>query len=335
MSFGKPKKPPTQKTPASPFSTLEQTSYQSPFATGRSDLAPVVIGGKTYNELNTTTELTPQLQQSANTAQTGFGSGLDYLSQSPDQRFQSITSGNDLYYNVLADQLAQAQNMQLARAGMQGQSRGLQNSTTTGAAQAGILNDALRRERENQLASYNFGTQQATNQVGTNLGAMQGIQALSAPAAQMAAQQMMQGRQFGDQYAMQKAQADYQSAMAQYQQQQASAGWGSGIGSAIGAGLSLAAAPFTGGASLSYLPAAAALGGTVGSFGTGGTGGNSLGSAIGALSSYAPQQQAQGMVQAQPLNMGGWQGYSTPYTGNIPDAFLPKNTQMLGNGGFY
>jgi hypothetical protein len=67
--------------------------------------------------------------------------------------------------------------------------------------------------------------------------------------------------------------AQYQSAMNQYnaamqdwqnQQNQAGAQAGS-IGSLSGMGLALALAPFTGGASLAFIPAASSLGGTVGS----------------------------------------------------------------------
>lgn len=293
MSFGRGSKPeaPELKIPSSPFSRLNVVDFNSPFAGSRSEINRSPIGKKS-NRIETNTELSQPLQQAAQSAQQGFGAGLSYLAADPSQRFAEISGGQDLYYNVLADQLASAEKKALSRAAVQGQSRGLSDSTTQGAAIAGIMDDSLKREREAQLAAFNLGQQTATNQVGTNLGAISGLNSLAMPLGQLASSQLIQGRQFGDQYAANKAQAEYQAAMAQYQQDlkdyNSKAGWGGSLGSLAGAALAIGAAPFTGGASLAFLPAAASLGGGIGSFATGGSPqgvGNILGPGLGSLGS--------------------------------------------------
>lgn len=276
MPIFKKKKPPQPKIPSSPMSSLTETSVTSPFATGLSQLQ--TTGGKT--SINSSSTLVPELQQAAGTAMGGFNSGLSYLNLNPQERFNAITGGNDLYYNVLADQLAKAQDTALARAQTSARARGLTNASTTGGAIGSILNDSLRREREAQLASYNFGTQQATNQVGTNLGAISGLNQLSSPLAQLAGSQLISSRQFGDQYAQQKAQAEYNAAMDAYKIQQQNAGWGSGLGSILGAGIGLA----TGGAGSALIPVLGGIGGGIGGLATGGNGANSFASAIGPMS---------------------------------------------------
>lgn len=219
MGFGGSKpKAPKFKAPSSPFSTLQDVSFDSPFASSSSEIVPMYKGART-NVINTQSQLNQPLQQAAESAQQGFGAGLSYLAADPSQRFADISGGRDLYYNVLSDQLRSAENKALGRAALQGQSRGLSNSTTQGAAIAGIMDDSLKREREAQLAAFNLGQQTATNQVGTTLGAISGLNNLTTPLGQLVSGQLIQGRQFGDNYAMNKAQAEYQAKMAQYQQE--------------------------------------------------------------------------------------------------------------------
>jgi len=220
MGFGGGSKPkaPELKIASSPFSTLGEVNFDSPFASSMSEIVPFYKGARS-NRINTTTQLSEPLQQAAESAQQGFGAGLSYLAADPSQRFADISGGRDLYYNVLADQLASAENKALGRAALQGQSRGLSNSTTQGAAIAGIMDDSLKREREAQLAAFNLGQQTATNQVGTTLGAISGINNLATPLGQLVSGQLIQGRQFGDNFAMQKAQAEYQAKLNQYQQE--------------------------------------------------------------------------------------------------------------------
>jgi hypothetical protein len=313
MPIFKKKKPPQPKIPTSPFSSLTNTSVASPFATGSSSLT--TAGGKT--SLDSSSILAPQLQTAATTAMGGFNSGLDYINQNPQQRFDSITSGNDLYYNVLADQLSKAQDTALARAQITGRSRGLENSNTTGAAMGSIYNDALRREREAQLASYNFGTQQATNQTATNLGAIKGLNELSSPLASLAGSQLMQGRMAGDQYARDKAMAEYQAQLQAYQLQQQNSGWGSGLGSILGAGIGLA----TGGAGSALIPLLGGIGGGIGGLATGGNGANSFSSAIGPLSQ---------------LGFGGFNGFGGASQGFVPmgpPSYFANTGGLAGGGG--
>lgn len=231
MGFGGSPKQPELNIPASPFSRLAKTTFDGPFAQVTSNLVKARPGSKAMRLANTA-RLSQPLQQAANSAQEGFGAGLAYLAEDPSTRFASIAGGNDLYYNVLADQMRSAETAALGRAALQGQSRGLSDSTTQGTAIAKIMDDRLKRERESQLAAFNLGQNTATNQVGTTLGAISGLNALTTPIAQFTGGQLMQGRQFGDNFAMQKAQAEYQAQMAAYQQALANqSGWGTAIGS--------------------------------------------------------------------------------------------------------
>lgn len=306
MGFGGGSKPkaPELKIPASPFSTLGEVNFASPFASSQSEIVPFYKGARS-NRINTTTQLTPELQQAAGSAQQGFGAGLSYLAQDPSQRMADISGGRDLYYNVLADQLASAENKALGRARLFGQSRGLSDSTTQGAAVAGILDDSLKREREAQLAAFNLGQQTATNQVGTTLGAISGLNNLATPLGQLVSGQLIQGRQFGDQYAQRKAQAEYEAAYRQYQQelqqyQQRQAGWGQAIGMLTGpigggiySGITGDPTALNTGVNTAFKVAGAAL-----PFFTGGTGGlSSLGSTFGGTNvtastpSFSPTNQ--------------------------------------------
>lgn len=334
MGFGGGSKPkaPELKIPTSPFSTLQDVSFDSPFATASSEIVPLYKGART-NVINTESQLNQPLQQAAESAQQGFGAGLSYLAADPSQRFADISGGRDLYYNVMADQLASAEKKALGRAALQGQSRGLSNSTTQGAAIAGIMDDSLKREREAQLAAFNLGQQTATNQVGTTLGAISGLNNLTTPLGNLVSGQLIQGRQFGDNYARAKAQAEYQAKLVQYQQDmqdyQQNRGFGGSIGSLIGAGLAIGAAPFTGGASLSLLPAATSLGGGIGSFATGGTPsqvGNILSPGLGSLGSLGS-------------TFGGTSVNAAPATGVEITPFSPTANFLQQNnamgGGFY
>lgn len=235
MGFGGGgKKPPKLKIPASPFSTLLRTDISGPFATARSRIKRISPQTRA-TEVVTTSGLTPELQGAAASAQRGLAGSLGYLEQDPSQRFQSITGGSDIYYNALADQLRRQEELALGRAAAFGQSRGLANSTLQGSALAEIFDDRLKRERDAQLAAFNLGTQMATQNVGTNLGAISGLNNLVSPLAQLASSQVIQGRQFGDQFAAQKARAEYQSDLNRFNfDQQRRSGFGRAIGSLTG-----------------------------------------------------------------------------------------------------
>lgn len=236
MPFGG-SKPPEYQAPNTYTNRLKQSYVENPFARTESVFQTALNSeGKPIKSTNnvalrTTTKPSEALQQGINLGGNVINRNLEYLQQAPDQRFASITGGNDLYYNVLADQLSKAQEQALGRARVAGQSRGLTNSTTQGAAIASIQNDALRRERENQLAAFNLGQTTATGNVGTGLGVLSGIGNIINPMQSQNLSTLANLRSQGDQIAMQQAQAKYQSDMARFQQQQANlAAWGQAIG---------------------------------------------------------------------------------------------------------
>lgn len=290
MSFGGSSKPPEYKAPTTYLGRLGRVESTSPFADSRTAFLNIP-GAKAKNNIRmvTSSRPTPLLKEGINLGGNLMNANLGYLNQTPDQRFASITGGNDLYYNVLADQLASAEQKALGRAAVQGQSRGMSNSTTQGAAIANIMDDRLKREREAQLAAFNLGQQTATGNVSTGLGVLSGINNIVTPQAQATAAQLGQLRSVGEQINMQNAQREYESAMARYQADQVNSGWGGSIGSLAGSALGLGLAPFTGGASLKAIPVLSGFGGGIGSIATGGLGsassglGNIAGSTAGAI----------------------------------------------------
>jgi len=236
MGFGG-SSPPEYKAPTTYLGNMRQVRSDNPFAYTQSTFSHARgANGKTLRgpnsiALSTVTRPKEFIQQGIDTAGNVMNQNLSYLQQDPNQRFASITGGNDLYYNVLADQLASAERQALGRAKLFGQSRGLTNSTTQGAAVGKIMDDSLKREREAQLAAFNLGQQTATGNVGTGLGVLSGINNIISPQATQTASMLGNLRTTGEQINQENAMREYQSAMAQYQQQQANqAAWGKALG---------------------------------------------------------------------------------------------------------
>lgn len=238
MLGGGGSKPPAYKAPNSYLGNLSQTRTVTPFADTNSrfrNKRDVTTGkrmtGKNAIELYSETTPSAFMQEGIDQGAGLMNSNLAYLNQTPDQRFASITGGNDLYYNALRGQLDLQNQQAMGRAQLGAASRGMVNSTAQGGAIAGIQNDALRREREAQLAAFGLGQQTATGNVGTGLGVLSGINNIISPQQQVNQTQLGGLRTTGEQINQQNAMAKYQSDMARFQQQQANqAAWGQAIG---------------------------------------------------------------------------------------------------------
>jgi hypothetical protein len=128
---------------------------------------------------------------------------------------------------------------------------GTGNSTTAGAAQGMIMNDAILRGNQNLLSAIDFSNQTGRANLGANLDTMGSIANLLYPMGAAANANLMTALGSRDNFAMANAQAEnaanlqYSQAMQAYNQQKQS-----GLGSLIGGGIGLLAAPFTGGMSL-------------------------------------------------------------------------------------
>lgn len=241
MSFGGDS-PPSYKAPSTYLGNLSQTRTLSPFADTSSRFRNKrdIDTGKRFtgkNAIELMTEIRPKefVQRGIDTGGDVMNTNLEYLTQDPSQRFAAITGGNDLYYNVLRDQLESAEDKALGRARLFGQSRGLSDSTTQGAAIAGIMDDSLKREREAQLAAFNLGQQTATTNTGTGLAVLSGLNSILQPQASANLSALGSLRKTGEEINMQNAMREYQSKLAQYQAQQANqSAWGRAIGALTG-----------------------------------------------------------------------------------------------------
>jgi hypothetical protein len=236
-------KTPKFNAPQNPYGKLTVVRSDNPFVNTASKLQKV---GKNYRQ-DTTSQLAPDLQQARDTSGAGLNTNLQYLQQDPTQRMATITGGGDLYYNALQGQLNRAEQQATGRSQLAARSRGLTNSTTQGTALAQIANDRLQRDREAMLGAFGLGQNTATQNVGTNQGVLGSLYNMVQPMTQQTSSQLMQGRQFGDQMALNIAQQQYAADKAAADAKNAM------IGNIIKAGLSVGLAPFTGGASLTGL----------------------------------------------------------------------------------
>lgn len=246
---------PDFKAPQNPYGKLTLVRSDNPFVNTVSKLQKV---GKNYRQ-DTTSQLAPDLQQARDTSGLGLNTNLQYLQQDPDQRFASITGGNDLYYNALQGQLDRAERQATGRSQIAAGNRGMTNSTTQGAALAQIANDRLQRDREAMLGAFGLGQNTATQNVGTNQGVLGSLYSMVQPMTQQTSSQLQSGRLAGDQMALQIAQQEYAAEKAKADAKNAM------IGNIIKAGVSVGLAPFTGGASLTGLTSLSGGGGGGGS----------------------------------------------------------------------
>lgn len=203
------------------------------------------------NTLTTSSQLSQPLQNVFNTTTDGLNNNLQSLAMNPEQQLQSLNAGNNSFYNLQAEGNQRYLDNQLANATLQASRNGIDNSTVYGGLQGTILNDAVLRDlttrnqaltQQNALANANAATQNAT---------LQGLAGFAQLPAQIANQNLQTGFGSRDQTALANAQMQTQvnmqnAAAANAAAQQRQQMWGQ----LASAGIQLAAAPFTGGASL-------------------------------------------------------------------------------------
>lgn len=282
MSIGgsKPKKAKVKGTP-NLFSRNNAAEFTTDFGTGTSGLYNYLytddVTGQTekLTKITADAKLNPELQQAGQTAQTGLNNNLGYINRTPQQQAEYALGGNDPYYNVLSMEAARNRKIAEGRMRLNAQRGGVSNSTTLGSGLGTIANEDILRRNAILTNAMQYGNQTAIQNAGTNLGVIGSLAQLSYPLASAANSAYMTGAQSANQSFAQTAAAQnaaelqYANALNAYNAQNAGS-LGSGIGSLLGAGSALALAPFTGGASLSYLPMASNLGGSIGSGVTGG-----------------------------------------------------------------
>lgn len=300
----KPKKATVTPT-RSAFDGVDSASFSSDFGTGLSGFKVNPDGTKA---IETSASLNPGLQGVATTATGGLQNNLSYLNQDPNQRVGFLTSGQDPLYNVLQENLRRTTDNNLGRARLTAFGTGNQNSTAGGAALGQILNNDALNQQQNLYQALQYGNQTATGNANTNLGTLGGLANLVYPLASTSNSNLLTAKQDQSQAlaataaARNAAEQQYISALNNYNSTK-NAGMGSGIGSLIGGGLALAAAPFTGGASLSFLGPAMAMGGAAGGLAQGGSGPVSMGS-FAPSGAFIPSQ-------ASSSPSSGWNGQVT------------------------
>lgn len=311
----KPKKAKVVSTPSG-YAGVQSGEFSTAFGSGKSALVddPNKKGSKIFQ---TSATLAPQLAAIGNTAMTGAQDNLNYLQRSPEEQVGWLTSGNDPFYNVMAERARQAQLEAVGRQRVNAQMGGLNNSTTFGSALGRIANEDMLRQNQMLLAALEYGNNNARTNGQFNLSTISGLNGLMTPYGAAAASQLQTAKSSQDQAAAATAAAQNQAelaqaqAMNQYNASKPGTNWGS-VGGLIGGGLALAAAPFTGGASLSFLPAAMGAGSMAGGlFGGGGGGGGSYG----AIPGYG----------------GGGGAPSNPVGGSTDANYL---SGFFGDGGF-
>lgn len=276
----KPKKQEVAKT-SSVFKRTNETGFNSDFGNASTTMTPYMYtdpltGQQTQqHRLETTTSLPEDLKQARTAAGTGLNSNLGFLQMNPNEQYDYMRAGNDPMYNLLSDQTQRNTDKALGRSLVNSRGLGTQNSTTAGAAQAGILNDSLLRANNDLLQAFTFGNENSRANLGANLNTLGSLANLVYPLGSASNANFMQAMASRDAASASTAAAQnaanmqYAQAMNQYNQQK-SAGLGNMIGGGIGALGSLALAPFTGGMSLMAMPGALS-----GMFSGGGGGGGS------------------------------------------------------------
>lgn len=232
------------------FNKTNTATFGSDFGTGTSNISNGVI--------NTTSSLSPDLQQARTTAGQGLNSNLGYLAQSPDQVFGNMAAGSNPYYNQLQMQTQRANDQNVSNARLQAGQLGGANSTALGSTLGRLYADNGLQQSTNASNAFTLGQNAATGNVGTFQNSLTGLANLAYPLASSANSNLMadlasrnQTSQFNAGNQQQVNLANQQAALQQQQQQN------SLTGNLVNAGLTgvgMIAAPFTGGASLA-LPA--------------------------------------------------------------------------------
>lgn len=225
----KPKRQNVYSTPTE-YDNVTSSSFGGPFGSGSSTL------NKGTGSIDSTATLSPELQNSANLAQSGLTSNLGYINRNPQEQVNFATGGQDPYYNVLAEQAKQSFDNNLGQLRLQAFKGGGLNSTAAGAAYGNLAYNKNLYDNQILQSALQYGNQQATQNANTNLGAIGGLAQLVYPLESAANAQLNTSLQANDRadatttQAKNAAEAQYHQAMAQYEAQKASQPFGGALG---------------------------------------------------------------------------------------------------------
>lgn len=280
---------------------------------------------KSGDSLNTNTTLDQSIKPTYNNATAGLASNTGYLAQNPQQQIDALQQGQNPYYNALKAQNDLNYQTQLSQLQSRFSNNGLENSTALGGFLGQNALNANLADSQNQVSALTTQNQLANNNVAGLGNVLNSIYGYEGNQNQQAQQGLLNSLTAQDANAQFNA-GQIQNANQYNSQAGAARGGilGSSLGSAIGAGLSLAAAPFTGGSSLTLLPALAGAGGAIGS------GGQSqapqLQNTQGLLGNYynpiSPFQQIPQYNQLPFQQSGYGGGYNAAGSGNYVGNFI-------------
>lgn len=223
------------------YQDVSGSSFNGPFGSGSSSFgaADPVTGKK---QIDTSMSLSAPLQQAGNTASTGLNDNLAYLQRDPTEQVNHLTSGQDPLYNVLHEQSQRAYDQNLGRLHLDAQQAGGSNSTAAGAAYGRLMGDKGLIDNQNLYQGLSYGNQTATQNAGTNLGAIGNLAQLTYPLGSAANAQLntaVQGQdraQAATAQSQNTAENNYTASNNQYNQQKQAALW-SAIGGTLSGGL--------------------------------------------------------------------------------------------------
>lgn len=232
--MGSKKSKPKVKKVTSPFSGVQSYNVDLPgIASGSSSIS----GG----QQKTTGALSDPFQKSLDLSNQVYQNNSNYLNRSPDQQYNDLLSGNNAYYNAqkaVFDRNITAQQSALQKRYSRA---GLENATTTGAAQATLNNDAALMDSQLQNNALAYQNQQAIQNAASGLQGVNQYSNIAFMPAQLSNQNLYAGNNANLQASMFNAQAQNQANMAEYQQGQSNP-WAAALGQALGVGTNLALA---------------------------------------------------------------------------------------------
>lgn len=219
----KGKKPERQKVydTKSTYGGLNEATFSGPFGSATSSISAKdpATGQRT---MDTNMSLAPQLQQAGDTAMGGLNNNLGFINRDPNEQVSYLKGGQDPLYNVLKQQTQDTYDTNMGRLRLDAQKAGAGNSTAAGAAYGKLMGDKALTDNQVLLQGLNYGNQTATQNAGTNLGAIGNLAQLAYPLGSAANAQLNTGLQSQDRAfaatasAQNQAEAAYTQQMNQY-----------------------------------------------------------------------------------------------------------------------
>lgn len=281
------------------------------------DLGSFASGTATDNNntIDVNSQLSSPLQGVFNVAAPGLENNASFLALSPTDQLQQLDSGQNSFYNLQSELNRKQLDQALGSANVDAQRRGIQNSTTAGAREGQIINDAVLRDlstRNESLGAQNSLSLNNASMLQNTLNSLYGYQTAAANAAQ---QGLMQGLLDKSQTARTNAQLQTQANLQNAQQS------GGGFFSSLAPTLGTIAGTALGG------PVGGAIGGALGSGASSLMGGGSSGS----LSSSG----SLGSTTASLPSIGNYISYDVPTFNGFTQPTMLSSSSLSGLGKVY